>query len=81
MGNKRMAAVADFTAQAGGFRSGLGPVELIALVNNRPLNTVQAPEEIEMPPGAAEFAVRHSEKPHFLLLRHKLDDFGILNLF
>ncbi|MNE79136.1 hypothetical protein D3C80_1756000 [compost metagenome] len=74
-----MAAVADFAAQTGRFRSGLGSVELIALVNNGLLDSVKAPEEIQMPPGAAEFAVSHGLEADFFLLRYELDDFGVFN--
>ncbi|MNP48742.1 hypothetical protein D3C76_1428800 [compost metagenome] len=81
MGNKRMAAIADFAAQAGGFRSGLGSVELIALVNKGLLNTVKAPEEIQMPPGTAELTVSYSLEADFFLLCYELDDFSVFNFF
>ncbi|MNN50545.1 hypothetical protein D3C81_1651370 [compost metagenome] len=78
MRNKRMAAEAYFAAQACGFRSGLCAVKPVALINDCPFYTIQSPEEVEMPPGAAELTVGYSLQANLFLLLHELNNFGVL---
>src|SRR6185295_10958915 len=74
----RMAREADLAHDAHAFRLGLDAGELDPLPGGIELGAVEALEEIELPPGAPEFAVgRELETDGFLLA----DDFLDLAVF
>ncbi|MNP42591.1 hypothetical protein D3C76_1363670 [compost metagenome] len=73
-----MAAVAYFPGQSGCFWSGLCTVKLVTLINNCPFYTVKSPEEVEVPPRAAEFTIGYRLKTHLFLFLHELNDFVVL---
>jgi hypothetical protein len=52
-----------------------------ALVHDVLFGAVKAPEEIEMPPGAAELAVGDGVKSDFLLLPDDVVDLAVFDLF
>ncbi|MNW01426.1 hypothetical protein D3C71_1970580 [compost metagenome] len=74
------AAVAYFSSQSCGFWSGFCAIKLVALINNGPLYTIKTPEEIEMPPRAAQFAVGYSLKTNLFLFLHELHNLVVLYL-
>ena len=59
---------------------GLDAVELDAVVEHDALAAGQVPEEIEVPPGAAELAVGGELQAHLLLLLEDLPDLLVLDL-
>ncbi len=65
----RMIAKRHFTGDAHALRFGLDAVELDALIHFHQLHALQRAEEVEMPPGAAKFAVGyHMQAAGALLL-------------
>jgi len=59
--------------------AGLHAGESHALVHCIALGAVEAPQEIEMPPRAAEFAVGDRREPDLLLLGYDAFDLAIFN--
>ena len=62
-------------------RLGLHALELDAVVEFVDLDAVEHAVEIEMPPGAAEFAVGGGLQPDLFLLLDDLLDLAVLDLF
>ena len=58
---------------------GLDAVELDAVVEHHALAARELPEEVEMPPGAAELAVGGELQAHLLLLPDDLPDLLVLD--
>src|ERR1039457_658792 len=77
----RMVGEADLSGDLDALHLGLHALELDAVVELVELNTVQHAEEIEMPPGTAEFAVGDELEPDLLLLLDDLLDLAVLYLF
>ena len=61
------------------FRPGLDAMEFDAVIEQYFLDAGQAPAEIEMPPGAAIFAVGRELEAHVLLLLDYLLDLGVFD--
>ncbi|MNC36403.1 hypothetical protein D3C75_849240 [compost metagenome] len=72
-----MAGEADLAGQSCRVRPGFHTVEHITLVHQHMLHTVEAPEEIQVPVAAAEFAVGDCLQAQLLLLFHQLADFPV----
>ena len=58
---------------------GLDAMELDALIEHHPLAARELPEEVEMPPGAAELAVSGELQADLLLLPDDLPDLLVLD--
>ena len=63
-----MAGISDLAGHLDALGARLARREGNARVHHVPLDAVEAPEEIEMPPGAAEFAVGDRLQADLLLL-------------
>ena len=74
----RMAGKADLADHAHAFRLGIDAGEVDALASLVHFDAVEAFIEIEMPPGAAKFAIGREPEPDLLLLP---DDFLDLAVF
>src|SRR5215472_4470609 len=75
-----MGGEAHLTGDLDAFGLGLHAVELDAAFGGVGLHAVEPPEEVEMPPRAAEFAVSRELEPDRLLLLDDLFDLGVLDL-
>ena len=76
----RMVGEADLAVDAQALRLGLHALELDAVVELVELDAVEHAEEIEVPPGAAEFAVGRELEADLLLLLDDLLDLAVLDL-
>ena len=74
-----MVGEADLADDARALRPGLQALERDALLHHVALGAVQAPQEVEMPPGAAELAVGDRRKPDLLLLLDDALDLAVLD--
>ena len=77
----RVVGEADLAADLDALHLGLHALELDAVVELVELDAVEHAEEIEMPPGAAEFAVGDELEPDLFLLLDDLLDLAVLDLF
>ena len=69
-----MIGKADLADDACALRPGLHALERDALLHHVTLGAVETPEEVEVPPGAAELAIGDRLQPDLLLLLdHPLD--------
>ncbi len=75
----RMVGEPDLAGDLDRARLGLHALELDAVVELVDLDVVQHPVEVEMPPGAAEFAVGDGFEPDLFLLLDDLDDLAVLD--
>ena len=76
----RVVGEADLALDPDALRLGLHALELDAVVELVDFDAVEHAEEIEMPPGAAEFAVGGELEPDLLLLLDDLLDLAVLDL-
>ena len=74
-----MVGEADLADDARAFRPGLQALKRDALLHDVALGAVQAPQEVEMPPGAAELAVGDRREPDLLLLLDDALDLAVLD--
>ena len=77
----RMAGKADLAGDLDALGLGLHAVKLDAVLGGVGRHAVEAAEEIEMPPGAAEFAVGRELQPDVFLLLDDLLDLAIFDRF
>ena len=77
----RVAGEAHLAGDLDAFVLGLHAVELNAALGGVGRDAVEAFEEIEMPPRAAEFAVGRELQPDVLLLLDDFLDLAIFDLF
>ena len=77
----RVIGEADLAGDLDALHLGLHALELDAVVELVELDAVEHAEEIEMPPGAAEFAVGGELEADLLLLLDDLLDLAVLDLF
>jgi hypothetical protein len=75
-----MAGKADLAVDLDRLGLGLHAVELDAAIGGVERDAVEAAEEIEMPPRAAEFAVGGELQPDVFLLLDDLLDLAVFNL-
>src|SRR5262245_57497532 len=75
----RMVGKADLADDARAFCPRLHALERDALLHDVALGAVEAPEEVEMPPGAAELAVGDRLQPGLLLLLDHALDLAVLD--
>src|SRR2546423_3028625 len=75
----RMTGESDLADDVRPFRLGLHAGELDAVLDLLHRNAVEAAEEIEMPPGAAELAVGGELQAGLFLLDDDFFDLGILD--
>ena len=76
----RMAGEIDLAVDLDRLRLGLDALELDRRRADQ-VDALQPGEEIEMPPGAAEFAVGRELEPDLLLLLDDLLDLAVFDLF
>ena len=77
----RVIGEADLAGDLDALHLGLHALELDAVVELVELDAVEHAEEIEMPPGATEFAVGGELEADLLLLLDDLLDLAVLDLF
>ncbi len=77
----RVVGEADLALDPDALHLGLHALELDAVVELVELDAVEHAEEIEVPPGAAEFAVGGELEADLLLLLDDLLDLAVLDLF
>ena len=75
----RMVGEADLADDARALGAGLQALERDALLHDVALDAVETPEEIEVPPGAAELAVGDRLEPDLLLLLDDALDLAVLD--
>ena len=75
----RVVGEADLAGDLDALHLGLHALELDAVVEFVELDAVEHAEEIEMPPGAAEFAVGDELEPDLFLLLDDLLDLAVLD--
>src|SRR5262245_64491889 len=74
-----MVGEGDFAHDAQALRLGLHATELNALLGLVDFDAIEHAEKVEMPPGAAEFAVGRKLKPELLLLFDDLFDLAVFD--
>ena len=75
----RMTGKAELALDADAARLGLHALELDAVIELVDFDAVEHPVKIEMPPGAAKFAVGRNFQPDVFLLLDDLLDFTVLD--
>src|SRR5262245_50837056 len=75
----RVVGEAEFADDARALRPGLHTLERNALLHHVAFGAVEAPQEVEVPPGAAELAVGDRLEPDLLLLLDHALDLAILD--
>src|SRR5258707_10907685 len=75
----RMARKAELTDDARALRAGLRPGERHAPIHRIAFDAIKAPQEIEMPPRAAEFPVRYGFQAALFLLADDALDFAVFD--
>src|SRR5262245_39675479 len=75
----RMVGKAELADDARALRAGLQALERDALLHHIAFRAVEAPEKVEVPPGAAELAVGDGLEPHLLLLLDDALDLAVLD--
>src|SRR5262249_39416577 len=74
----RVVGKAELADDARALRAGLHALERDALLHHVALGAVEAPEEVEVPPGATELAIGDGLEPHLLLLLDHAFDLAVL---
>ena len=77
----RMVGESDLAGDLDAARLGLHALELDAMIDLVDLDAIEPAVEIEVPPGAAEFAVGRELQADVLLLLDDLFDLAVLNFF
>ena len=75
----RVVGKSELADDARALRAGLQALERDALLHHVALGAVETPEEVEVPPGAAELAVGNGLEPDLLLLLDRALDLAVLD--
>lgn len=77
--DERVVFTTDLAGQLGGIFPGFLVVEEVAMLEGDVLDTLETPEEVEVPVAAAELAIGHGLEPRGLLLMNQVNDQAVLN--
>ena len=76
---ERVVAEVQFPGQADAFGAGVHAVKVVAAFHLLFFNPVEAPHEVKVPPGAAEFAVGNALQPLRPLAGDEFPDFAVFS--